>query len=344
MVRVGIIGCGAITIHRHAPEYSTNKNVEIAGFYDLNNQRAVSMAEKYKGKVYESYEEMLNDPEIDAISVCNSNAYHATTTIAALNAGKHVLCEKPMATSLKDAEAMVKAARDNNKFLMVGHNQRLVGAHKRAKQLIKGGELGNVISFKTSFSHCGPEKWSVDGGLNTWFFNKTTSFLGVMGDLGIHKIDLIRWLIDDDIEKVMSYVATIDKKDAAGNPIEVSDNAMCIMKSTRGIIGSMNCSWTNYGDEDNSTIIYLTKGVIKIFGDNTYPVEVHFKNGEKAFYEVGKIQTNTEQTKSGVIDAFIECIVNNIPPEISGEEGLEALKIIFACMQSSKEGREIKIK
>ena len=106
MVKVGIIGCGKIAQVRHIPEYLDNPNAKLTGLYDLNLQRAKELAEKYDCKSYESVEEMLADPEIDAVSVCVANHVHAEITIAALKAGKHVLCEKPMATKLKDSSSV----------------------------------------------------------------------------------------------------------------------------------------------------------------------------------------------------------------------------------------------
>ena len=104
MVKVGIIGCGKIAQVRHIPEYLDNPNAKLTGLYDLNLQRAKDLAEKYGCKSYESIEDMLADPEIDAVSVCAANHVHAEITTAALKAGKHVLCEKPMATKLKDCQ------------------------------------------------------------------------------------------------------------------------------------------------------------------------------------------------------------------------------------------------
>ena len=109
-IRVGIFGCGKIAQVRHIPEYVANPYAEIRGFYDLNTKRAQELAEKYGGKAYDSYEALLADPDIDAVSVCAANHVHAEISIAALKAGKHVLCEKPMAISLEECEAMVQAA------------------------------------------------------------------------------------------------------------------------------------------------------------------------------------------------------------------------------------------
>ena len=114
MKKIGIIGCGRIAQERHIPEYAENPDAELAGFYDINMERAAELADKYGGKAYASYEELLNDPKIDAVSVCAANSAHAEITIAALKAGKHVLCEKPMGVTYEECKSMTEAARVEN--------------------------------------------------------------------------------------------------------------------------------------------------------------------------------------------------------------------------------------
>ena len=114
-IRVGIIGCGKIAQVRHIPEYAANPHAEVYGFYDINLARAEELAKKYGGKAFASYEALLADPEIEAVSVCAANHAHAEISIAALKAGKHVLCEKPMAVTLEECEAMVAAAKESGK-------------------------------------------------------------------------------------------------------------------------------------------------------------------------------------------------------------------------------------
>ena len=160
-MRVAVIGCGSIARQRHAHEYSLNKNCEIAGFFDFVSERAEALVKEYGGKVYGTLDELLSDESVDAVSVCVANAYHAETTIKALRSGKHVLCEKPMAISLEDCEAMIKEAEKAGKRLMIGHNQRLTPAHRRAKEIISSGSMGKVLTFSTMFCHGGPESWSV---------------------------------------------------------------------------------------------------------------------------------------------------------------------------------------
>jgi predicted dehydrogenase len=344
MIKVGIIGCGSISKYRHAPEYFSNPDCEIKGYYDVKTERAEALAKEFGGKVYSSLEEMLSDKEIDAVSVCTSNAYHAPISIQALEAGKHVLCEKPMAISVEEAEKMIEASKKSGKFLMIGHNQRLADAHVRAKQILKTGELGRILTFRTAFGHGGPEYWSMDKGLHTWFFKSKDAYVGTMGDLGVHKADLIRWLIDDEIDEVKAYISTLDKRNDKGDLIEVDDNAVCVLKSKSGIIGTLTASWTYYGDEDNATVLYCSNGVIRIYDNPEFPIVVTYKNREKVYYKVGKIQTNDDQNASGVISMFINGIKQGKQPEISGEEGLAALKIILACMESAKTGNAVKIK
>jgi UDP-N-acetylglucosamine 3-dehydrogenase len=170
-VRIGIIGSGSIATHRHAPEYFAHPAAEIAGFMDRVPERAEKLAKKYETETFPDVEAMLADDSITAVSVCTANAYHAPLTIKALDAGKHVLCEKPIATSNEEAREMIAAAQKNGKFLMVGHNQRLAPLHVKAKQLIEAGEIGKILSFRTSFQHPGPETWSIEGPTG-WFFDK----------------------------------------------------------------------------------------------------------------------------------------------------------------------------
>ena len=343
MFGIGIIGCGKIAQVRHIPEYAENKDAKLVGFYDINLARAQELAAKYDGKAYDSVEALLADPAIAAVSVCAANFAHAEITIAALNAGKHVLCEKPMATTLADCEAMVEAAKKNGKFLMIGHNQRLAKAHAVAKKLIVDGLIGDIVTFRTTFGHGGPETWSVDPGKNTWFFDKTRAAMGAMADLGIHKTDLIQFLTDQKVVRTTARVTTLDKRDANGNLIGVDDNAICIYEMSGGAFGTMTASWTYYGAEDNSTILYGTKGIMRIYDDPAISIKVILNDGSKIAYDVEAIQTNDNQTKSGIIDLWMESLVNNTAPEISGESVLAAMRAVFASIESSETGKSIEI-
>lgn len=331
-LRVAVIGCGSIAQHRHLVEYKNNPNVEIVAVCDIVEERAKETAGKYHAKAYTSYEKLLASEQVDAVSVCLPNHLHAPVSIAALHAGNHVLCEKPMATSREEAAQMIAAATENNKKLMIGHNQRFVSSHVKARKLIADGEIGKVYSFRTTFGHGGPEGWSADGK-DSWFFKKEEAFIGAMGDLGVHKADLLRYLLGEEFSNVAAFIETSAKDDT-----DVDDNAVFILRSKSGVIGTLAASWAYSAKEDNSTVIYGEKGIIRLEDDPSYGMIVNYTNGETVKYELGKIQSNEDggQTNTHVIDHFVESILENKQPLIDGEEGKKSLEVILAAMESDK--------
>lgn len=343
-VGVGVVGCGKIAQVRHIPEYIKNANAKIVGYYDFDIERASSIGTQYGGKAYKSVEELLGDPTIDAVSVCVANHAHAEISIKALKSGKHVLCEKPMAMSQEECYEMVESAKENGKLLMIGQNQRFTKTHLKAKELLGSGIIGEVLTYRTAFGHAGPESWSVDGGKNSWFFDKKLAGMGVMADLGVHKTDLIQFLLNQRVVETSAVITTLDKKDSEGNLISVDDNAICTYKMENGIVGTMTASWTYYGAEENSTILYGTSGIMKIYADPAYSIEVIAKSGERTLYEIDQIQTNRNQTRSGIIDAFVNAIINNQEPEASGKDVLNAMNAVFASIESSKQGKRLEVK
>ncbi|WP_053361038.1 Gfo/Idh/MocA family oxidoreductase [Bacillus sp. FJAT-27251] len=334
-LKIGVIGAGSIAQHRHLPEYAANQQAEIVAVCDINEERAAEVAGKYGAKAYTDYQELLKSGEVDAVSVCTPNYLHAPISIAALEAGLHVLCEKPMATSKEEAENMIVAADKSGKKLMIAHNQRFVPSHQKARQLIASGDLGKIYSFRTAFGHGGPEGWSVEGK-EGWFFQKEKAFVGAMGDLGVHKTDLIRYLLGEEITEVGAFVETSAKDFAT-----VDDNAVCVLKTESGIIGTLAASWAYNGKEDNSTIIYGEKGTLRLEDDPDYSLVALYSTGEVVNYQLGKIQSNDEggQKNSHVIEKFVDCVINNEAPPVSGEEGMKSLSVILAALESNESKR-----
>ena len=248
-----------------------------------------------------------------------------------------------MAVTLEDCEKMVEAADRNGKYLMIGQNQRMAKAHVRAKELIEKGEIGKIVTFRTTFGHGGPETWSIDGGSGTWFFDKKKAAMGAMADLGIHKTDLIQYLTGSRIIETTAVVTTLDKRYANGELIGVDDNAVCVYKLDNGAVGTMAASWTYYGEEDNSTILYGTEGIMKIYQNPEYSIEIIRKNGERTLYALDQIQTNDNQTKSGIIDAFVDAVVSHTEPSISGRSVLSAMRAVFASLESAEKGCTVSV-
>lgn len=345
MKKIGIIGCGKIAQVRHIPELYANPKAQIVGYYNPTRSRAEEMAAKYGGKVYDTVDALLADDEIEAVVISLANVAHAEVSIKALESGKAVLCEKPMATTLAECEAMVAAANKANKPLMIAQNQRLTKAHQMAKKMIDEGRIGRVVTFRTTFGHGGPETWSINPGKGTWFFDKQKAAMGAMADLGIHKTDLIQYLLGQNVVLVKAVLTTLDKTDATGQLISVDDNAICIYTMEDGAIGTMTVSWTHYGAEDNSTILYGTKGIMRIYDNPAFAIEIIGQDGKREQLDVEAIQTNDNQTSSGMSDLFIEVLESGATQDfpISAASVLPAMRVIFAAIESDREGREVKV-
>lgn len=338
-LRVGVVGCGSIAKYRHLPEYHANQNVELVALCDIVQERAEHASEQYGGKVYTDYKEMIDREELDIVSVCTPNYLHAPVSIYASKAGVNVLCEKPMATSKEEADEMIAAAKESGKKLMIAHNQRFVPSHQKARQLIKSGEVGKIYSFRTAFGHPGPEGWSVDGK-DSWFFRKEEAFIGAMGDLGVHKSDLMRYLLGEEIVEVGAFIETSAKQNT-----DVDDTAVCVLKTENGIVGTLAASWS-YKREDNSTIIYAEKAVLRLEDDPTHSLVVQYATGETVRYELGRIQSNESggQTGSQVIDHFVASIIEDTEVLVDGNEGKNSLMVILGALESNETKKIVNIK
>lgn len=336
-LNIAILGCGSITQYRHAPECAQDDSITIAGFYDRTPSRARSFVSQYGGQVFASIDEALTAASVDAVIICLPNTMHADLAIQALQHGKHVLCEKPMATSLADCQQMVATAKKCQRRLLVAHNQRLATINQRAKELLSAGTIGQPLTFKTCFGHSGPENWSVNKSNQTWFFNAHQSKYGAVFDLGIHKLDLIRYLLNDDVKNVYGKLATLDKRDPSGNLIPVDDNAMAILEMKQGTIGTLTTSWTYYGAQDNSTTIYGSKGTMKINLDPAKPIQLFLNNGDQVDYRL------KQQTNSAVVHEFAAAILHQRPSILDADQVLKSMDALFTLIRSAQVGHPLEI-
>ena len=340
MYRIGIIGGGQIVQRRHLPEILDNPEAEVGAICDVVKERVEALAAQYNCKAYTNWKELVADPTLDAVIVAATNTTHAEMSIAALKAGKHVMCEKPMAVSLEEAQAMMRTAEECGKMLFIAQNQRLAPAHVKAKQLLQSGALGKVITFKSTFGHPGCERWAKEKK-KTWFFQKSQSYFGCLADLGIHKIDVVRWMLDDEYTEVYARVETLNKTYEDGTPIDVEDNATMVLKTAKGATGTITVSWT-YEYEDGSTVFYCTDGVMTIYGDPVYQIVIKRFDGTEDYLKVGEIPNNKVQVKSGIIDEFVDSLNRGVA-SISGKDGYEPLKVVFGAYESSRTNSVVKL-
>ena len=335
-IGVGIIGCGSVARWKYVKNLAEMSGVSLRAFY---GGRAEEFQQQYGAPgsaVCRDLAEFLAREDVDAVCICTPNNSHAEIALAALRARKHVLCEKPMAVTLAECESMVAAAERNGKHLMIGHNMRFDPVHRRAKQLLDRGVIGDVITFRAVLGNAGPEGWSVDEG--TWFFDKNKAALGALSDMGIHKVDLIQYLLGQKVIETTAKVVTLNKRDNEGQLIGVDDNALCILRMSGGALGTMAASWTIYGHECQSTCLYGTKGIMLIYSEPSSPIIVSDMEGNRTSYNLDVPHNGT-----GVIDEFVDALVHDREPEVSGREALTVMRTIFASINSSNISRTVAV-
>lgn len=346
--KVAVIGCGTIGTTQHIPAYIKSEKAEVKYFCDLIPEKAQAMVDEYGcGTAVTDYKQILNDPEIEAVSVCVPNNMHALITMDFLKAGKNVLCEKPAARTYAEAEMMQKVQRESGKVLNIGVVNRFNTAVNRIKNMIDGGELGEVYHVYGSFrSHRSIPGW---GG---WFTTKEVSGGGVLIDWGVHFLDLIMYCCGDPNPQTVSAKAfcKLGKELSdytytsmwAGPPKEDGvydvDDFVTGFVRTSGPTITLNGAWAQNINPDEMYIDFMgTKAGVRLLYGGNFKI-FSAKNG--ALLET--IPTyQVEQPFEKEIDAFLTCIDTGekLPSHI--DSVLITAKMMQAMYDSSEQNREI---
>ncbi len=335
-LKVGIIGLGLG--RHHLAGYAVNDDVEIVGVADLDDDRLREAQSDYDiPELCHHYEDLLKLGP-DLVSVALPNFLHAPATVAALDAGVHVLCEKPMAVSVADAETMVAAASRNDRRLMIALNNRFRSETQILKKLIEAGELGDIYYAKTGWLR----RRGIPGA-GGWFTTKSKSGGGPLIDLGVHMIDLTRWLMGNPRPKtVQGSVYSKFAHTVGDGHYDVEDLAVGFIRLDGGATLVAEASWaTNVPQESSYVKLMGTKGGAEIQGDGlTVYTEMH---GELA--DVTPIVRNRSWSDciAAEIAHLVRCIQTGEEPMSTGEQGLEMMKILEGIYQSAESGSAVTI-
>lgn len=349
-LRVGIIGTGTLAA-LHMKAYQGNPNVELAAVCDINGDRAKQFAAEYGvGKAYDDYREMVNDDRLDAISIVTWNNTHAPIATAALEAGKHVLCEKPPALNSIEALRMQEASTKCNRLLMFGFVKRFAQNVQVMKKFIDSGELGEIYFAKTGYlRRCGNP-----GG---WFATKALSGGGPLIDLGVHIIDLCMYLMGKP-KPVSVFGSTYDQignraniqgyswykaADYNAEANEVEDFANAIIKFENGASLYFETSWTmNIAKDTVYSQLFGNRG-----GAELEP-EFHIYT-EKNDYLVNCLPIldsytfKMEDVFTAEINHFVDCLINGTPCICPAEDGVTIMKVLDAVYESARTGNLVKL-
>lgn len=335
-VRFGIIGCGKITERLALPQLTACADASVTALVDVDRSLAQRLADQFHLEgvgIWTDWRRMLREADVDAVGVCVPNALHAEMTIAFLEAGKHVMVEKPMTTSLAEADAMIAASHANRRWLMVEQTQRFEPAHEVARALIQSGILGRITQLRGRLGHGGPEYWT--GAPTTWFTDRRLSGGGVLVDVGIHILDLLRWLSGKEVKRICCQAKTLAK------PVAVEDNASALLEFTDGTMGSFEVSWTTHPYEV-ATVVYGERGTLRTALGGGPPVAVRFcqlrGDPNEPLGEPFCPEIPSASRVGGAYPYFVRCILQNERPFLSGEEGRASLEVMLAAYESIRTG------
>jgi predicted dehydrogenase len=333
---VGVIGVGMGEAHVRG--YTAIPDVRVMALADIAEERARDCAARYQvPRVFTEYRELLALPEIDAVSVCLPNDLHAPATIAALQAGKHVLCEKPMARSLAEAEAMTAAARETGRTLAISVNYRWSWSPDSwyLKELIDSGRLGEIYYVRA----VSLRRRTFVGGHRSWFTQKKRSGGAALTDMGPHLLDLAMWLANDYSPVQVSGVT----RTAIMTDTDVDDFSTALVRLKGGAAISLESTWASFTREGLTITVFGTQGGAIL--DQSQPagkrLALYMADGDTELDYTPHSIVLRSPREATVQEHFVRSLQAGRQPENSMVCGLAVMRIIDAVYRSSATGRDI---
>jgi predicted dehydrogenase len=340
-LRAGVIGTGMGRYHMEG--FATHPRAELLAVCDLNVQEAKTFASKYGAKyVFRDYRDMVAMEELDMVAVATPNYLHARMTIAALRAGKHVLCEKPMATRLTDAKAMVREAGRAKRRLMVNMSYRFDRRQQELKRRIEQGELGHIYYAKSHYTR----RHGTPLGESDWFVSKKKAGGGPIVDLGVHAFDLVWWLMGSPRPSWVlgaTYSELLPRRLAKGGVKgDVDDLAAAMVRFDTGPMIFFEASWEGHQQGHEGYEIFGTKGGAACWDwESDLKMMLYFddKKGKPVDRPV-----RPPRKKVSAYWHFVDaCLDRRIKMLASGEECLAVARVLDATQRSQKTGKAIRL-
>ena len=349
-LKIGLIGAGGIAKGLHLPAYAAVPDLcEVVAVCDINKDVAKEAAEKYDIKtVTTDYKDIVSNKEIDAVSVTTPNAVHMQPTIDCLNAGKHVLCEKPLAMNGDEARKMCKAAKDSKKILMVALPNRFNGPARFMKQYIDDGRMGDIYYARSwALRRRGVPHWGV-------FINKELQGGGPLIDIGVHILDLTLFLMGypKPVSASGKTWDTLGKDPNIVNPwgdydrkkFTVEDFAVGLIKFENGAVVSLESSFmANLDGDPFQTELFGTKSGAIVSPWASEPVKIFTEENKQLFNMVPRNIPQVQSAGNAEVEAFLRAILEKKPNPVPGECGLILNAIFDALYKSSETGKEQKV-
>ncbi len=339
-VRVGIVG-SQFEAEIHALSFAKIPHLaEVVAAASPQREHVEAFVQRFRiPRAYTDYRRMLEDRDIDLITICAPNDLHAQITIDAAQSGKHVVCEKPLCLNLEEAEAMIQACQRNHVFLFYAEELCFAPKYVRAKELAEEGAFGKVYLVKQSEKHFGPH--------SAWFWDVERSGGGVLMDMGCHGIEFARWFLNKKrIKSVYAHLGTY----VHGGKTKGEDESLTILEFEDNAYAVIEDSWAKRGGMDDRAEIYGEGGVTYAILHMGISLITYSEYGygyavEKAPTTKGWTFTVYEELWNygfpQEMEHFAKCVMGLEKPIETGEDGKTVLEVIMAAYQSAREGRKI---
>ncbi len=338
-MRLGILSFA----HLHAENYLgallTLPDIEVIGIADENMERGQHFAKQFGVRLFESYAALLAEKP-DGVIVCSENARHLPLVKMAAEAGVHVLCEKPLATTVEDAQAIVDVCKQAGVLLMTAFPMRFSPVALEIKKLIDSGNLGQIYGFNTTNQGALPE---FHQGENLpflkrdWFVDKALAGGGAITDHTVHLADMLRWYLQSEVVEVF---ATTNAIMHAGK-VSVETGGLVMLTFANGVFASVDCSWSKpayYPTWGGLTLeLVAENGLATMDASKQYTTVYSQKIGRPIWNYWGS------DSNAGMLSDFVAAIREQRSPAVTGEDGLRAAEIVTAAYESAASGQPIKL-
>lgn len=307
---VGVIGVGSMG-YNHVRIYSELENANLVAISDMVRGTLDKVSKEFNTVGYVDYDNILQIDDIELVNICVPTVFHHDVVMSAIEAGKNVLVEKPIASKLSEAKEMIDAAKDAGVTLATGHVERFNPAVRVAKDLIDSGEIGEIVTANSK--RLGP-------------YPPRIRDVGVAIDLAIHDIDIFNYLFDSKANTVYANMSSKLKN------CEFEDHAEIMTKYDSGVLSILETNWLTPYKKRQLNITGID-GIISVdYGNQT--VTLYKENNQ-----VEEVKVENKEPLKEELRSFVNCVQNNTRPEVSGEDGYEALRIVDAAMTSAKDKR-----
>jgi predicted dehydrogenase len=333
-LRAGIIGTGSIA-RLHVEGYR-RAGAELVAVADLDESVARAKAEAWDvPAAYGDPRRMLDEADLDLVSVCTPVAAHHPVVVAAADAGVHVLCEKPISLDLRRAEEMIDACERSGVLLQIGHQLRSDGAVAHARRMIDAGDIGEIAFVRLRQAH----DWGGAEEVRPSFARRETGGGGTLLDNGCHLMDLARFFAGD-AEEVYARVAT------RRWPVEVEDTALTSIRFASGALGSIETGWTSTGWEEGFWI-YGSRGSLEWTNRHQEPILRHaFRDSPGTTWsdtDVARVAFAGERAHVRQVLAFAAAVRGEGEVPCTGRDGLEAVRLVLAAYESASRGLPVRL-